>query len=111
MLHEGPLLAYLSRSPIQSSEGLKSYKADGDWFKVHQSVPFSDRSWFNYTNVTVNIAEVCFSILCSLCIIVLIKVIQIQNNFTLPATTPPGFYLLRSESLYPSTNFNSTQMY
>ena len=36
---------------------------------------------------------------------------QIQFNFTLPATTPPGAYLLRFEYFMPTSLVNKTQWF
>jgi hypothetical protein len=52
MFHNGPLLAYLSKSPDQTPKGLKSYKADGDWFKIHERGPDNDTHWFMPENWT-----------------------------------------------------------
>lgn len=117
MFHEGPLLAYLSRSPEQTEEGLQKYQADGDWFKIRQTTPFSETSWFDYKPLNdsgARFSEVGMAFYFtpptwakSITGIWLL----VKFNFTLPSTTPPGFYLLRAESIYPSGEFNRTQFY
>ncbi|KAF2658531.1 lytic polysaccharide monooxygenase, partial [Lophiostoma macrostomum CBS 122681] len=86
MLHDGPLLAYLSRSPDQTPQGLMDYQAGGDWLKIHERGPDNHTRWFMPENWT-------------------------QYNFTLPVTTPSGYYLLRPESIYPHSQFTTTQFY
>ncbi|KAF2682981.1 lytic polysaccharide monooxygenase [Lentithecium fluviatile CBS 122367] len=88
--HDGPLQAYLARSPEQTRKGLKNWDGDGEYFKIAKTTPDDPRAWFYNTyhsNNTVN-----------------------TWNFTLPLTTPPGLYLLRAESIYPHF-LNSTQLY
>jgi hypothetical protein len=36
---------------------------------------------------------------------------MVQWNFTIPATTPPGLYILRVSSIYPNTRYNAAQFY
>ncbi|KAF2115949.1 glycoside hydrolase [Lophiotrema nucula] len=84
--HDGALFAYLSRSPIQSNEGLQKWDGDGDFFKFTERGPDDDRGWFY-------------------------NVVRDNWNVTIPKATPPGFYLLRVESLYPWNAFNKTQFY
>lgn len=109
--HDGPLQAYLSRSPEQTRDGLKSWDGDGEYFKIAESHPEDPTSWFYNTyrsNGTLNTVCCAFtahvhhhsgSSPCQ------------QWNFTIPATTPPGLYLLRAESVYPSTVFNRSQFF
>ena len=59
--HDGPLFAYLSKSPIQSKEGLQKWDGDGDFFKIAEKGPDDDRGWFydvSRNNVTL-FSEVC----------------------------------------------------
>ncbi|KAF2470677.1 uncharacterized protein BDR25DRAFT_369117 [Lindgomyces ingoldianus] len=88
MFHDGPLLAYMSKSPEQTRDGLKEYDGGGEWFKIAQRGPYNKTRWFAEYNKR-------FS----------------EFNFTVPPTTPPGFYLLRGESIYPHDTFNRTQFY
>lgn len=37
--HDGPIMAYLARSPEQTDEGLKKWDADGNFFKIAQMGP------------------------------------------------------------------------
>ncbi|KAF2687844.1 lytic polysaccharide monooxygenase [Lentithecium fluviatile CBS 122367] len=89
--HPGFAGVWMSRSTVESLDG---YAGDGDWFKIlqitgrtEQSIDFSlpgnasrmDRSktvWGTY----------------------LIE----SWNFTIPATTPPGLYLIRWEHIFPN---------
>jgi hypothetical protein len=62
MFHEGPLIAYLSKSPEQSRAGLQAYEGDSDWFKINQMVPYSKKNWFRYLPMTdpeARVSEVC----------------------------------------------------
>ncbi|KAF1995261.1 lytic polysaccharide monooxygenase [Amniculicola lignicola CBS 123094] len=89
--HDGPLFAYLSKSPTQTREGLQNWDGDGNYFKIAQRGPDTDNGWFTNTykyNLTTD-----------------------SWNFTIPSTTPPGLYLLRAESIYPKAEFNRTQFY
>jgi hypothetical protein len=64
MFHDGPMLAYLSKSPEQTRKGLQEYEGDGDWFKINQSVPYSKTSWWrvsNHTRPEARVSEVGFS--------------------------------------------------
>ncbi|KAL5381735.1 hypothetical protein DPSP01_006922 [Paraphaeosphaeria sporulosa] len=86
LYHPGPLTAWLSRSP-PSSSSLSTYPGDLPWTKIlavttrtSQSVPPTDtytwkHQWGAY---------------------------QATNwTFSIPASTPPGEYLLRIEQIYP----------
>ena len=45
-VHDGPLFAYLARSPDQSGGGLKKWDANGDYFKIAERGPDMPR-WFD----------------------------------------------------------------
>jgi hypothetical protein len=40
--HPGPAQIYLSRAP---NDDLKSYRGDGDWFKIAYAGPLDDQNW------------------------------------------------------------------
>ncbi|KAF2798048.1 lytic polysaccharide monooxygenase [Melanomma pulvis-pyrius CBS 109.77] len=88
--HDGPLFAYLSKSPAQTVDGLKTWDGDGDYFKIAEMGPYNKTKWFNLWEPKIRFSEF---------------------NFTIPATTPPGFYLLRADGIYPRAEFNHTQLY
>jgi hypothetical protein len=44
--HDGPLFAYLSKSPEQTRTGLQSWDGDGDYFKIADRGPDDDESWW-----------------------------------------------------------------
>ncbi|KAK7221422.1 hypothetical protein V2G26_009425 [Clonostachys chloroleuca] len=98
MYHPGYASAWLSKSP---TDDLEEYIGDGDWFKIlsvtgrtEQSRNFSDPEWAKYYDQfkarwgTFRLDS---------------------YNFTVPATTPPGKYLLRFEHIFP--NPTDTQFY
>jgi hypothetical protein len=97
-------MAYLSRSPTQTPEGLQSWDGDGDWFKIAQLGAFNATHWFEFDNV--RLSEVWRQLSINS-----VHTLISQYNFTIPATTPPGLYLLRVESIYPRIEFNRTQFY
>ncbi|KAJ4287694.1 hypothetical protein N0V90_012397 [Kalmusia sp. IMI 367209] len=87
LYHPGPLTVWLSKAP---NDDLDSYTGDGDWFKILQVIERTEQS------------------------IELDKRVLFQEypstrqwgayltpnwNFTIPATTPPGKYLLRFEHI------------
>ncbi|KAK0614625.1 glycoside hydrolase [Immersiella caudata] len=80
--HPGPGQVYLSRSPTPN---IKDYTGDGDWFKIFYAGPRDDSWWLTRD--------------------------QTGMNFTLPASTPPGQYLLRVEHLYVRYPLGTTQFY
>jgi len=70
----GPVQIYMSRPP---NDDLTTYSGvDGEWFKVYYLGPTDNRTWGAYMASTV--------------------------NFTIPATTPPGPYLVRIEQFDPN---------
>ncbi|KAK4110369.1 lytic polysaccharide monooxygenase [Canariomyces notabilis] len=72
--HDGPGQIYLSRAP---NDDLESYEGgDGDWFKIAYAGPASNSTW------TLRGTP--------------------DWNFTIPATTPPGKYLMRIEQFWPT---------
>ncbi|KAF2112673.1 glycoside hydrolase [Lophiotrema nucula] len=84
--HPGPAQAYLARVPQAVS--IKDFSGiDGEWFKIAALLAETDTQWVagNYDHRVI--------------------------NFTLPATTPPGKYLLRFEQFWPSPSFLQTQFY
>lgn len=80
--HNGPGFAYLSKS---AGEDLDRYEGDGDWFKIYYAGPKNDTYWSTRD--------------------------QTGFNFSIPASTPPGKYLLRVEHLYVRPAWNTTQFY
>ncbi|KAF2647147.1 lytic polysaccharide monooxygenase [Lophiostoma macrostomum CBS 122681] len=84
LYHPGPASAWLSKAP---DDDLDAYTGDGDWFKIlsvitrtNQSIPITSAvlapfqaQWGTY--------------------------LATSWNFTIPATTPPGKYLLRFEHI------------
>ncbi|KAF2261452.1 hypothetical protein CC78DRAFT_583675 [Lojkania enalia] len=97
-LHDGPLSAYLARSPKQSKSGLQTWEGDGEFFKIAERGPDGDTGWWtNILNSSVLFSELLTA--------------AWKWNFTVPRTTPSGFYLLRVSSIYPKPTFNKTQYY
>ncbi|KAF2451656.1 lytic polysaccharide monooxygenase [Karstenula rhodostoma CBS 690.94] len=91
VLHDGPLAAYLARSPIQTKKGLQAWDgASGAFFKIAERGPTTNERWFTDEELQ----GVQFS----------------EYNFTVPVRTPPGFYLMRMDSLLPRGG-NWTQFY
>ncbi|ORY00156.1 glycoside hydrolase [Clohesyomyces aquaticus] len=90
--HDGPLFAYLAKSPQQTKEGLQTWDGNGDFFKIAQRGPYND-SWWWWDVISNN------------------KTLFSEWNFTIPRATPPGFYLLRMDSIFPKPEFNRTQFY
>ncbi|KAJ4301434.1 hypothetical protein N0V90_003526 [Kalmusia sp. IMI 367209] len=80
--HPGPAQVWLSRAP---NDDLKSYRGEGDWFKVAYAGPKNDTDWPLWSRWSEN------------------QKVQTDYNFTLPRTTPPGAYLLRFEYIYPNS--------
>ncbi|OLN96070.1 putative endo-beta-1,4-glucanase D 8 [Colletotrichum chlorophyti] len=75
MGHPGPLAVYLSKAPSD----VKSYKGDGDWFKIYElttsDITDAGLQWATYINNA-----------------------GIHNfTFTIPKEVPTGEYLLRAE--------------
>jgi hypothetical protein len=61
--HDGPLQAYLSRSPEQTPDGLKAWNGDGEYFKIAESHPEDPKNWFYNTyrsNATLNTVRIFF---------------------------------------------------
>ncbi|KAF2655480.1 lytic polysaccharide monooxygenase [Lophiostoma macrostomum CBS 122681] len=73
--HSGPLSAWLSRAP---NDDVASYDGLGDWFKIFYLGPLDDTTWAGLGRT--------------------------GATFNIPKTTPPGEYLLRFESLWPSSS-------
>jgi hypothetical protein len=91
MYHPGFGSAWLSKSPV---DDLNEYQGDGDWFKIlsvtsrtEQSLDYSDPKWAPY-NDRFKAPWGTFML--------------DSYNFTIPATTPPGKYLLRFEHIFPN---------
>ncbi|KAK3357257.1 glycoside hydrolase [Lasiosphaeria hispida] len=80
--HNGPGQAYLSRS---TTVHVRDYEGEGDWFKISYLGATNDTWWLTRG--------------------------QTGMNFTIPATTPPGQYLLRVEHLYVRYPLGTTQFY
>ncbi|KAF2180124.1 lytic polysaccharide monooxygenase [Zopfia rhizophila CBS 207.26] len=82
IFHDGPGQVYMSRAP---NDDLEHYDGKGDWFKIATVGVKSDTAWqLRWT---------------------------LGPNFTIPATTPPGHYLLRVEHFQPSRLTNTSQWY
>ncbi|KAK7225317.1 hypothetical protein V2G26_013320 [Clonostachys chloroleuca] len=79
--HLGPGQAYMSKAP----GAIEDYEGDGDWFKIGTSGASDGMHWDSDR--------------------------QPEMNFTIPASTPPGLYLVRVEHFNISPYFNQTQMY
>ncbi|KAF2277947.1 uncharacterized protein EI97DRAFT_500171 [Westerdykella ornata] len=104
--HPGPATAYLSfvaEEPREDGEDTTALRlaeqkqrvnaGDGWWFKIGEVGAREDGRW------VLNGREADGERVWSL-------------NFTIPPSTPPGYYLLRTEHLYGySSSFNSTQFY
>ncbi|KAF2117980.1 glycoside hydrolase [Lophiotrema nucula] len=94
--HPGPGSVWLSKSP---SDNLNTYSGDGDWFKIleiigrtEQSMPvLSDSTYAPLYQWGLYVAR--------------------DWNFTIPATTPPGKYLLRFEQVYPVKSYHPNDNY
>ncbi|KAK4035332.1 glycosyl hydrolase family 61-domain-containing protein [Parachaetomium inaequale] len=82
--HPGPGQIYLSQAP---NDDLESYRGDGDWFKIAYAGPVGSNKWMLWGNH------------------------ERDWNFTIPATTPPGKYLMRIEHFMPTNMFNYSQWY
>jgi len=80
--HNGPGQAYLSRS---TEHDVRDYDGGGNWFKIAYFGALNDTWWSTRD--------------------------QTGMNFTIPASTPPGQYLLRVEHLYVRYPFGTTQFY
>ncbi|KAF2647434.1 lytic polysaccharide monooxygenase, partial [Lophiostoma macrostomum CBS 122681] len=77
VFHIGPAQAYLGKAP-DSIDNLSSWDpTDADWFKIGTAGAYNDTAWF------------------------LNGLHNKDWNFTIPATTPPGKYLLRHEQIWP----------
>ncbi|KAK3302920.1 glycoside hydrolase [Chaetomium strumarium] len=81
--HPGPAQIYLSRA---HNDDLKSYRGDGNWFKIAYAGPLDDQHWSLYPFVS-------------------------DFNFTIPKTTPPGKYLMRIENFMPTNTSSYQQFY
>ena len=111
-------MAYLTRSPVQTADGLKTWDGDGDYFKIAARGSYNETWWWNPSREVIN------NSVWQWCVFQLQSHIQmisslmdhanrnfIKWNFTIPATTPPGLYLLRIDSIYPISRTNSAQLY
>ncbi|KAF2713004.1 lytic polysaccharide monooxygenase, partial [Pleomassaria siparia CBS 279.74] len=74
----------------KSEEDRKTGTTNGEYFKVAQMGPYHATRWFNLWDRPSRFSEF---------------------NFTIPATTPPGFYLLIVEGIYPKLDLERTQLY
>ncbi|KAI1263467.1 glycosyl hydrolase family 61-domain-containing protein [Xylariaceae sp. FL1019] len=81
ILHAGPGQAYMSLAPGE----IEQYEGDGDWFKIGTSGASDGQHWDSERAA--------------------------EMNFTIPAATPPGKYLVRVEHFNISPVLNATQMY
>lgn len=89
VIHPGPLLVYLSKAPEGTTAA--AYDGSGDWFKIHElgtSVINSTGMFWETTN-------------------------QANFTWTLPADTPPGDYLMRTEhiALHQAESVGGAQFY
>ncbi|ROT37753.1 hypothetical protein SODALDRAFT_333508 [Sodiomyces alkalinus F11] len=75
IIHPGPMTIHMSRAPGD----VRQYRGDGQWFKVYEDIicgpmnPLRDTDWCSWGRANV--------------------------EFTLPADTPPGQYLVRVEHI------------
>lgn len=88
IFHEGPGQIYLSRTPLGTP--LSQYEGDGDYFKIAHAGAVNASAWVLWNPSS--------------------KIFYKDWNFTIPATTPPGEYLMRIEHLNPH-EANKTQIY
>ncbi|KAF1993579.1 lytic polysaccharide monooxygenase [Amniculicola lignicola CBS 123094] len=84
IFHPGPAQIYLTKIP----SGKRIDQVVGDevsWFKIASLTAKSDTEWTSY--------------------------LENEVNFTIPLTTPPGDYLMRIETFWPSLYLDSSQWY
>jgi hypothetical protein len=91
MYHPGFASAWLSKSP---TDDLTAYMGDGDWFKIltvtgrtEQSLDYNlpeNAQFYDYFKSVWGTFRLD------------------SYNFTIPASTPPGSYLLRFEHIFPN---------
>lgn len=117
IFHQGPLSFWLSKS---TSDDLSQYQGDGDWFKIgsvtgrtkdspplNKNAPKMSALWGTYWAENVgNIPKIsyfrCYGRCSSSAKSTESSTLTgCQWNVTIPATTPPGRYLLRIEHIYP----------
>jgi hypothetical protein len=86
--HPGPGMAYLSKA----TGDITTYAGDGDWFKIWQDGPTFTSSAINFATGDGSMPDF---------------------NFTIPAATPPGDYLLRVEQvgLHVASSEGGAQFY
>ncbi|KAF1937363.1 fungal cellulose binding domain-containing protein [Clathrospora elynae] len=84
IFHEGPGQVFLSKLPA-GMKSLNEYDGSGDFFKIDYAGPSDNHTWS-----TMDKTEV---------------------NFTIPAATPSGKYLLRIEQFYPSSSHHQSQWF
>ncbi|KAI1337334.1 glycosyl hydrolase family 61-domain-containing protein [Xylariaceae sp. FL0016] len=103
VFHPGPGQAYLARPPDDGTR-LEDYAGhDADWFKIDTAGPVDDDNWKLFNKREIRDPKRTprqtkpsrFP----------------QYNFTIPASTPPGKYLLRIEQFMPTAIYNVTQWY
>ncbi|KAI1111015.1 glycosyl hydrolase family 61-domain-containing protein [Nemania sp. NC0429] len=70
---------------LSRADNLETYIGDGDWFKIASAGPLNNTNW-QLTGLR-------------------------DMNFTIPATTPPGKYLMRMEQVMPMPTGFSPQLY
>lgn len=108
--HPGPAQVYLSRAP---NDDLQSYRGDSDWFKIGYGGPTNDTHWSLWPSVS----DVrCLRRKPPPEIVSgrgagLTGRLQMQFNFTIPKTTPPGKYLMRMENFVPTAQTGYLQFY
>ncbi|KAH6614508.1 glycosyl hydrolase family 61-domain-containing protein [Chaetomium sp. MPI-SDFR-AT-0129] len=84
--HPGPGQVYISQVPGEVEGGLGGFHGrEGEWFKIAYAGPVSNREWTLWG--------------------------AHDFNFTIPATTPPGAYLMRLEQWLPTKMYNYSQWY
>lgn len=113
--HEGPVQMYMSRA---ESGNVKSYRGDGEWFKVAYFGPQNDTLWKPLGNRMSLVMGPTFRFIThsnrSAITVGLFEAGTdgcLQFNFTVPQTTPPGQYLLRIEQFMPSFFVGYVQSY
>ena len=82
--HEGPGQIFLSKLPDELFD-LKDYDGKGNFFKISYQGPKNSTTWSTMGALGI--------------------------NFTIPATTAAGKYLLRIEHFFPSGNMGQSQWF
>ncbi|KAI4958788.1 hypothetical protein J4E86_004394 [Alternaria arbusti] len=84
IFHEGPGQVFLSKLP-DGTKSLMEYDGKGDFFKIAYAGPTDKTTWSTMDTLAI--------------------------NFTIPAATPSGQYLLRIEHFMPSMTLGQSQWF